>query len=110
MGRLSLRLDRDVNKLWILVDAMNSEGANHKQIKIKQGNIMLTEGKAANSLTEYYANANYIDITREQKTAMKHEQSCHHNTETVSEEHRQLVTRKKKKPLGKDGLTNEMLI
>ena len=116
----NLNFDRDGNKLWKLVKAMNNEGPRNKQITIKQGNALLTGKKAANALMEHYANANHIDITTEQKKAIKDKQIHHRNTETAAEymmanltmeEMEQAMnTLKKKKSPGKDGITNEMLI
>lgn len=46
---------------------MHNDGCSHKQITIKEVNIMLTVKKAANGIMEYHANVNYIDIRTEQK-------------------------------------------
>ena len=114
----SLNLDRDGNKLWKLVKAMNNEGPSNKQITIKQGSNILTGKKAANVLMEYYASANHIDVTTEQKKAMKDEQTSHntdiaeHMIENLKMEELEqaMSSLKKKKSPGKDEITNEMLI
>lgn len=115
----NLNLDRDGNKLWKLVKVMNNEGPSSRQITIKQGNNVLTGKKAANALMEHYASANHIDVTAEQKKAMKDEQAGFNNTEisevmmanlNLEELEQAMSSLKKKKSPGNDGITNEMLI
>lgn len=70
-----------------LVKAMNTEGANHKRITIKQGNIMLQGERLQNSLMGYYASANYFGYNKTEKKAIKDKQTCLYKTDIVAEEH-----------------------
>ncbi|BFY98463.1 hypothetical protein BsWGS_01503 [Bradybaena similaris] len=116
----SLNMEKDTNKLWNLIKAINEDTTDNRQkIVIKEAEKHYTGKDAANLLADYYSNEcnttipkpHAQKVNRDIKNKLKHQNPTPSMMTpfTMEELHRATIKLKKKKAPGKDGVTNEMI-